>query len=98
MSKDNQPQQKQIKVRYNETSSVFASQFLLNSSAEDVTVNFSSGPIIDPATGESMLPIHTRISMSREGAKRLYATLGRVLAEKAEQQEDLAAAQFPKVQ
>ena len=69
----------QIKVRYNETSALFASQFILNTSAEDVTINFSSGAISDPATGETILPVHTRIGMTREGARRLHAVLSNVL-------------------
>ena len=99
MAKENEEkQQQQIKVRYNETSSLFASQFLLNTSAEDVTINFSSGPITDPAGGESVLPIHTRISMTREGAKRLHAILGKVLSPQSKENQAAATAQFPKIQ
>ncbi len=90
---------KQIKVRYNETTAQYASQFILNASEEDITINFSSGPLTDPGSGETMLPIHTRIALTREGAKRLHAVLGKVLSEK--QQADNATsdqAQFPKIQ
>lgn len=99
MAQESQKQQ-QIKIRYNETSSLFASQFLLNSSEEDVTVNFSSGPLTDPAGGESVLPIHTRISMSKAGAKRLYDILGKILSqpEASGQVAEGATAQFPKMQ
>ena len=90
----------QIKVRYTETSSLFASQFILNSSEEDVTINFSSGPLVDPASGETMLPIHTRISLTKEGARRLMGVLGKVLADQSDKQKiaEAAQAQMPKIQ
>lgn len=72
-------QQKTIKVRYNETSSLFASQFIINSTAEDLTINFSSGALADPGSGETILPIHTRISLTMEGARRLQGVLNQVL-------------------
>lgn len=79
MSKQEQKKQQQIKVRYNETSALFASQFIVNTSAEDVTINFSSGPLSDPATGETILPVHTRMAMTREGARRLHGVLSNIL-------------------
>lgn len=79
MAKDNVKQQ-QIKVRYNETSALFASQFILNTSEEDITINFSSGPMTDPAGNETILPVHTRIAMTREGALRLRGILDQVLS------------------
>lgn len=69
----------QIKIRYSETSSVFSSQFLVNSTPEDITVGFSSGYMKDPGTNETTLPIHSRISMTHVGAKRLYEILGKAL-------------------
>ncbi len=81
MAKDKAKQQ-QIKVRYNETSALFASQFILNTSDEDITINFSSGPMNDPAGNETILPVHTRIAMTREGALRLRSILDQVLSGK----------------
>ena len=100
MADEAQAKQQQIKVRYTETSSLFASQFILNSSEEDITINFSSGPLVDPASGETMLPIHTRISLTREGARRLVGVLGKVLNEQDERQKaaDAAQVQMPKMQ
>ena len=89
----------QIKVRYTETSSLYASQFILNSSEEDITINFSSGPLVDPGSGETILPIHTRISLTRDGARRLMGVLNKVLSEQNEQQKmsDAAHVQMPKI-
>jgi hypothetical protein len=80
MSQDKEAAQKQnIKVRYNETSALFASQFIINSTAEDLTINFSSGALSDPGSGETILPIHTRIALTMEGARRLQGVLNQVL-------------------
>ena len=79
MTEQEQKNQQQVKVRYNETSALFASQFIVNTSAEDVTINFSSGPIGDPASGDTILPIHTRMAMTREGARRLHSVLSNIL-------------------
>ena len=90
----------QVKIRYDVTSSLFASQFIVNTSAEDLTINFSSGPMTNPTGGETILPVHTRIAMSTDGAKRLHAILGQVLAEVKEKQETAGTskAQLPKIQ
>ncbi len=80
MSQDNKTEKQQnIKVRYNETSALFASQFLINSTAEDLTINFSSGALSDPGSGEAILPVHTRIAMTMEAARRLQGILNQVL-------------------
>ena len=77
---DESKKQQQIKVRYNETSALYASQFIVNTSGEDLIINFSSGPITDPASGESILPVHSRMAMTVNGARRLHAVLGNILS------------------
>ena len=72
----------QVVVRYNETTSLFASQFILNTSSDDVTISFSSGPLADPSGNGTILPVHSRIAMTRDGARRLHEILGSVLVEK----------------
>jgi len=93
MTEQEQKTQQQIKVRYNETSALFASQFIVNTSAEDVTINFSSGPLSDPATGDTILPVHTRMAMTREGARRLHAVLSNVLGDQENKDKIPANAQ-----
>jgi hypothetical protein len=53
----------------------------------------------DPAGGTTVLPIHTRIAMGKEGAKRLHAILGRVLSQSAGEEKvpEIAQAQLPKM-
>jgi hypothetical protein len=90
----------QIKVRYTDTSALFASQFIINTSSDDLTINFSSGPLSDPTSNETILPVHSRIAMTMEGAKRLHAMLDKLLNEK--RKSDSAAqnsgqAQFPEL-
>ena len=69
----------QIKVRYTDTSALYASQFIVNTSGEDLIINFSSGPITDPASNETILPVHTRMALTTNGARRLYEVLGNIL-------------------
>lgn len=95
MSQDSPKQQ--VKVSYKETSALFCSQFICTSSEEDITVGFSSGPITDSATGEAILPVHTRIAMTLDGARRLHATLGRLLNQQEQTIANKAQAQLPKI-
>lgn len=92
------PTQQQIKVRYTETSALFASQFIINTTQEDLTLNFSSGAISDPASGESILPIHTRIAMTVGAARRLHNLLGSILKQEPGKAPEAAQAQLPKIQ
>ena len=95
---DNQNSQ-QVKVRYSETSALFASQFLINTTSEDIILNFSSGAITDPASGETLLPVHSRIAMTPAAAHRLHQVLGSILAQQQAGGVPAAAqAQLPKVQ
>ena len=96
---ENKEQQK-VKIRYNETFALFASQFVVNVSPEDITINFSSGALNDPGTGEAILPIHTRIAMTRGAALRLLSILNNVLAEQNTNQGKIPAkaqAKLPEV-
>jgi hypothetical protein len=92
-----QQRQQQIKVRYNETSALFASQFIINTSAEDITINFSSGPLSDPVSDETILPVHTRIAMTKEGAQRLHAVLANILQPDNENVSSGAQAKIPDI-
>lgn len=94
---DEKTSQQQIKVRYNETSALYASQFIVNTSNEDLTINFSSGPITDPASGESILPVHTRMAMTINGARRLHAVLGNILKKQADAASGIPEAAQAKV-
>lgn len=80
MSNDvNPPSAQRIRVKYEELSAVYASQVILNSTGEELFLDFSSGVITDPASKESLLPIHTRIAMSGSGARRLLTALQQLL-------------------
>ena len=87
---EEQAKRQQIRVRYNDTSAQYASQVMINTTAEDVILNFSAGPISDPAGGEAMLPIHTRIAMTSGAARRLLQALGAAL-----KQQQAAATAIP---
>jgi len=87
----------QIKVRYSETSALYASQFIVNTSGEDLTINFSSGPITDPASNETILPVHTRMAMTISGARRLHDVLGNILSKQTSSTSGIPEAAHAKV-
>jgi len=66
---------KQVKLRFDQTTALYAAQFVTNITPDEVVINFSSGVIADPTSGENVLPIHSRIAMTRESAKRLLTVL-----------------------
>ena len=70
---------KKIKVSYEDVSVRYANQILINGSAEDIFLDFSSGPIPGSDAGETLLPIHSRIAMTHAGARRLQVALQRAL-------------------
>jgi hypothetical protein len=75
----NQQQQVNLQVRYDETNAKYANQVLLNTTAEEVYLDFSPGIVADRQYGGAVLPIHTRIVMTPTGVLRLYQALGQAL-------------------
>lgn len=75
MNNDNKPGGNQVKLRFDQTSALYSAQFVTNVTQDEVVINFSSGVLADPVSGENVLPIHTRIAMTREGARRLLSVL-----------------------
>lgn len=86
--KKNAEPARQVKVRYAETSALYASQVLVNATGEDIILNFSSGYMSDPSSGQTLLPVHTRIAMTAAGARRLQALLDQVLKSPAPSEAD----------
>lgn len=70
---------RKIKLKYDVYTAKYANQAVISGSADDIFLDFSSGPVPDPASGESIIPIHTRIAMSQSGARRLLAALQQTL-------------------
>jgi len=86
----------QVHLRYEQTMATYASQFVLNATGEEIIINFSSGSIPDPRTGENHLPIHTRIAMSTAAARRLANLLNQALsATDQAKAQNMGAAQLP---
>lgn len=73
-----------VEFRYEETRSLFASQFVVNSLGETVLLDCSSGFLTDAESGDPYLPIHRRISMTAETARKL----GKLLVEVADELEE----------
>ncbi len=68
-----------LKVKYETMSAQYASQCILNSTKEEILLDFSSGVVPDPATGQPVVPVHTRIAMTMGGALRLRNLLDKAL-------------------
>ncbi|OUD13312.1 DUF3467 domain-containing protein [Thioflexithrix psekupsensis] len=94
-SNDN-PSPRQVRVRYEQTQALYASQFVLNVTGEEVIINFSSGSLPDPTTGDMHLPIHSRIALSQQGVRQLVQLLNQALA--SQQQETANTARLPSLQ
>ncbi|MEN9848238.1 MAG: hypothetical protein RL368_978 [Pseudomonadota bacterium] len=88
------PADQQVRVRYEQTQALYASQFVLNASEEEIIINFSSGSLPDPQTGETHLPIHSRVALSTDGARRLLNLLNQALSA-TKQASNTAAAKLP---
>lgn len=74
---------RQLRVKYDESKASYASQALVQASAEEVIIDFSSGIIQDPSgQGGAVMPIHTRIAMSHAGAQRLLGALNQTFEKK----------------
>jgi len=98
MSKTDKNTMQKIRVRYDETQALYASQFVLNATEDEIVINFSSGSLPDSQTGENYLPVHSRIALSVNGAKKLAQLLNQaVTATTQSQSSNKAAAQLPSI-
>ena len=71
---------RQLRIKYDESKALYASQALVQANVEEVIIDFSSGILQDPgSTGAAVMPIHTRIAMSHAGAQRLISALTQTL-------------------
>lgn len=77
----NEQQNLQLDVRYGQQASLYTSQFLINAGAEEITLDCSSG--VDTANGNTVVPIHTRLSMSWQAAERLHSLLHQALSQRS---------------
>ena len=75
--------QNKLHVKYDTFSAHYANQAIIVGASEEIYLDFSSGIIIDPASGQSLLPIHTRIAMTYGGAHRLLQALQQTLSRQA---------------
>lgn len=87
-------EQTKLKVKYETMSAQYASQCILNSTKEEILLDFSSGVVPDPDSGQPVVPVHTRIAMTMGGAMRLRNLLDKALNKAVSQ---TAPAARPKV-
>ena len=92
---DTQPEPVNVRIRYDSMDTQFASQFIVNTSREELILNLSPGYIAEPGTNERILPIQTRIALTPQGAARLVKTLSTVLRNTYGSKPDEEAADAP---
>lgn len=78
MSNTNTKDKAEIRVKYDVSQAVYASQALVQAGAEEVFMDFSSSIVTD-SNGARVMPIHTRVAMSHAAARRLLTALGQTL-------------------
>jgi hypothetical protein len=66
-------------LRYEQTTALYASQFVITANSEEVIISFSSGLLPGTTTGETVLPIHTRIALSANSARKLASLINQAL-------------------
>ena len=88
----NHPSPAKVVVKYENATALYAGQTIVNRSADEVIIDFSSGPVA--VDEQQVLPIHTRIAMSGAAAERLM----RLLQQATNSPDDANhAARFPAV-
>jgi len=73
-----EPKKTQLQVKYESFQAVHSSQALVQSSQDEVILDFSSGVVADGQQGH-VLPVHTRVAMSRAAAQRLVTAIQQAL-------------------
>jgi uncharacterized protein (DUF1778 family) len=81
-SNEQKTEQPRLRVKFETQTALYAAQVLVNTNPGELILNFSSGVMSDQAGGENVLPIHTRIAMTRETAVKLLKLLDQSLAPK----------------
>jgi len=67
------------RLKYEELSSRYASQAVIKATPEEIQLDFTSGVIPDPNTGDQIVPVHSRITMTPAGARRFMQALQQAL-------------------
>jgi len=73
------PRAVKYRLKYEELSSRYASQAVIKATPEEIQLDFTSGVIPDPTTGDQIVPVHSRITMTPAGARRFIQALQQAL-------------------
>ncbi len=64
-----------VRVHYETTLVEFAHRVLIQASRDQVILSFAASPVLDPKTGNRVMPVHSRIALTPAGAVRLLQSL-----------------------
>lgn len=76
------PAQQKYHLKYDSLTAVYADHVILNGTNGGILLDFASCVVNDPNTGESTVPVHTRVAMTTNGAAQLYRLLQGVFTQK----------------
>ena len=77
-----------VSLRYERSSIIHTTQFILSASDEELVLDCSSGPIPAEASGEHILPIHARHALPWSAAYRLRDSLQQIIAQHEQRREN----------
>ncbi len=89
------PQQQRYHLNYETLTAVFADHVVLNATSGGLIFDFASCTVADPNSGDSTVPIHTRIAMTNNGAAQLYQLLSGVFQPQGQGQQPQGQAAPP---
>lgn len=72
-----------LHLKYESMTAVFADHVVLNSTNGGVILDFASSIVSDPGSGDSTIPVHTRIAMTHHGAAQLLRMLSGLFTQAA---------------
>lgn len=71
----NDQNQKKLHIKYESMTAVYADHVVLNNLNGAVILDFASAMVGDSGSGDSTIPVHTRIAMTHQGASQLLQLL-----------------------
>ena len=85
-------------LKYDSMTAVFADHVVLNGINGAFILDFASSVVSDQGSGQSTIPVHTRIAMTHHGAAQLLRLLSNAFAPRLQNEGDAAVAEEVKTE
>ena len=83
-----------LDIRYGQQPALYTSQFMINAGVEEVTLDCMSG-VEAGVTGNTVVPVHTKLALSWGAAERLASLLNQALAQRPKSGAPIPAPHIP---